>query len=166
MGQQTEGGSTRGGVGAITVRTKVNLWGNDEAEQPLRDAFLAFVSAPGSSERVFNLGVILPFRWISGPECWSSTWHEVPRPRRVAMIGSASLDAYRRRAFVPMDMGHDRRRGSAAWEATYDLGLTLGIGRNKTDAGLNLALPSGRGRILPRPRVSFLARPSCPRHPC
>ncbi len=150
--QQTEGGSTQRerGVGAITVRTKVNLWGNDEGRTAFAVMpFVAFVSAPGSSERVFNLGVILPFKvdlgagWALSSMLEFDVAHEsAATPRRVAMIGSASLGRGIVGAlsfYVEGYGGTILADGSAAWEATGDLGLTLGIGRNvQLDAGLNL----------------------------
>ena len=150
--QQTEGGSTQRqrGLGAITVRTKVNLWGNDRGRTAFAVMpFVAFVSAPGASERVFNLGVVLPFTVDLGAGWGLSTMmqfdlaHESEStPRRVAMIGSASLgrDIVGQLSFYVEGYGGTiLSDGSAAWEATGDVGLTLGVGRNlQLDAGLNL----------------------------
>ena len=150
--QQTAGGSTQRqrGLGAITIRTKINIWGNDGGRTAFGVMpFVAFVSAPGGSERVFNLGVILPFQVDLGAGWGLSSMlefdvaHEsAATPRRVAMIGSASLGrgitgplAF----YVEVYGGTILADASAAWEATGDVGLTLGLGRNmQLDAGLNL----------------------------
>ena len=150
--QQTEAGSTHRerGLGAIAVRTKVNVWGDDGGRTAFAVMpFVAFVSAPGSSERVFNLGVILPFTVDIGRGWALSSMLELDvahdsssTPRRVVMIGSASLSrgiVGGLSFYVEGYGGTVLADGSAAWEATGDVGLTLGIGSNvQLDAGLNL----------------------------
>lgn len=150
--QQTEGGSTQRqrGLGAISVRTKINLWGNDGGRTAFAAMpFVAFVSDPGSSQRIMNLGVILPLKvdlgagWGLGTMMEFDLAAEGPNtPRRVALIGSASVG---RSITGPLSFyvegygGTILADGSAVWEATGDVGLTLGLGDNvQLDAGLNL----------------------------
>ncbi len=143
------GTERRRGVGAITIRTKVNLWGNDGG----RTAFavmplVAFVSQPGSAERLVTWGVILPFKLELGAGWGFSSMLELDlvgqgtnTPRRVVAIGSASVgrDIAGPLAFYLEGYGGTvLSDGSAAWEATGDLGLTLGLGLNlQLDAGVN-----------------------------
>ena len=150
--QQTEGGTTQRqrGLGALAVRTKINLWGNDRGRTAFAVMpFAALVSAPGGAERVFNLGIILPFTVDLGSGWGLSSMLEFDlahesesTPRRVAMIGSASLSrdiVGKLSCYLEGYGGTILADGSAAWEATGDVGLTLGLGRNvQLDAGLNL----------------------------
>jgi len=150
--QQTAGGSTQRqrGLGAITVRTKFNLWGNDGGRTAFAVMpFVAFVSDPGSTQRVFNLGVILPFKVELGAGWGLGTMLEVDvaregpdTPRRVAMVGSASVGrgiTGPLSFYVEVYGGTILRDASTVWDATGDVGLTLGLGRNvQLDAGLNL----------------------------
>jgi hypothetical protein len=150
--EETASGATQRqrGLGAITVRTKVNMWGNDEGRTAFAlMPFVAFVSDPGASRRVVDLGLIMPFRVDLGAGWGLSTMLEfdlaaesVGAARKVAMIGSASIG---RGIVGPLGFYAEVYGGtiladeSAAWEGTGDLGLTLGIGRNvQLDAGLNL----------------------------
>lgn len=149
------------GLGAITVRTKVNLWGNDGGRTAFAVMpFVAFVSDPGSSERVFNLGVILPLKvdlgagWALGTMLQFDVARAGPEtPRRVALVGSASVG---RGITGPLSFyvegygGTVLADGSAAWEATGDVGLTLALGRNvQLDAGLNLGFTRAAEDVNP-----------------
>ncbi|MBP2649074.1 MAG: hypothetical protein H6Q77_2698 [Gemmatimonadetes bacterium] len=152
--RQTAGGITQRqrGLGAITVRTKVNLWGNDGGRTAFAVMpFVAFVSAPGSPERVVNAGVVLPLKVDLGAGWALGTMLEVDvaragadAPHRVAMIGSASVGrsiAGPLAFYVEGYGGTVIADASTVWEATGDVGLTLGLGHNlQLDAGLNLGL--------------------------
>lgn len=150
--EETAGGGTQRqrGLGAITMRTKVNMWGNDGGRTAFAlMPFVALVSEPGASQRVVNFGLVMPFRVELGAGWGLSTMLEfdlaaasVGAPRKVALVGSASIG----RGFVgPLAFYAEVYGGtiladeSTAWEGTSDLGLTLGVGRNvQLDAGLNL----------------------------
>lgn len=150
--EQTASGSTQRqrGLGAITVRTKFNVWGNDAGRTAFAlMPFVAFVSAPGESRRIVNVGLIMPFRVDLGAGWGLSTMAQVDLateaaglPRRLVLIGSASIG---RSIAGPLSFyaevygGTTVADGSSAWEGTSDLGLTLGLGSNvQLDAGLNL----------------------------
>ncbi len=150
--QATVNGTTQRqrGLGAVTVRTKVNLWGNDGGRTALAMMpFVAFVADPGASQRLVNLGVILPLRvelgggWGLG----SMLQFELVRdgaaaPRKVTMIGSASVGrsiAGPLSFFVEVYGGTVLADATSDWEGTGDIGLTLGVGPNvQVDAGVNL----------------------------
>jgi hypothetical protein len=149
--ETASGGTQRQrGLGAISVRSKVNLWGNDAGRTAFAlMPFVAFMSAPGASRRVVNFGLIMPFKVDIGGGWGLSTMLEFDlaaesagAPRKVAMIGSASIG---RGIVGPLAFYAEVYGGtiladeSTAWEGTGDFGLTLGIGRNvQLDAGLNL----------------------------
>jgi hypothetical protein len=152
--EETTGGSTqrKRGLGAITVRTKINLWGNDAGRTAFAlMPFIAFVSDPGDSRRVVNAGMVMPFKVDLGAGWGLSTMLEVDlvaeavgSPHKVVTIGSISIG---RSIVGPLGFylegygGTVLADGSSAWEATSDLGLTLGIGDNvQLDAGLNLGV--------------------------
>jgi hypothetical protein len=161
--QQTESGTTQRqrGVGAMAVRTKINLWGNDGGRTAFAVMpFVAFVADPGSTRRVFNLGVIFPFEVDLGAGWGLGTMLEFDlaragpdTPRRFAVIGSASVG---RTIAGPLAFsvegygGTVLADGSAVWEATGDLGLTLGLGRNvQLDGGVNLGLTRAAEDVNP-----------------
>ena len=63
--EETASGSTqrKRGLGAISVRTKINMWGNDAGRTAFAlMPFVAFVSDPGESRRIVNFGLVMPFR--------------------------------------------------------------------------------------------------------
>ena len=152
--EETAGGGTQRqrGIGAITVRTKVNMWGNDGGRTAFAlMPFVAFVSDPGQSSRVVNVGLVMPFRVDIGAGWGLSTMLEfdlaaetADSPRKVAAIGSASIG---RTIVGPLSFYAEVYGGtvladeSSDWEGTGDLGLTLGIGSNvQLDVGLNLGV--------------------------
>ncbi len=139
------------GLGAVAVRSKVNLWGNDRGRTAFAVMpFVALVNGPGGG-RLVNLGVVLPLRVDLGAGWGLGTMLEFDLardegdvPLRLAAAASASLghgvtgplsfyvELYGRRL-----LGSDPN----GWEGTADLGLTLGIGSNlQLDAGLNAGL--------------------------
>jgi hypothetical protein len=150
--QETIAGTTQRqrGLGAVTVRTKVNLWGNDGGRTAFAVMpYVAFVAEPGSPGRVVNPGVVLPFRVDLG-----STWglgsmlqFEVApegsgAPRRVTMVGAASVGrsiAGPLSFYVEVYGGTVLSDATSDWEGTGDIGLTLGVGPSvQVDAGVNL----------------------------
>jgi hypothetical protein len=138
------------GLGAVSVRTKVNLWGNDAGRTAFAVMpYVAFVADPGSPRRVVNAGVVLPLRvdlgagWGIGTMLQFEVAHDVAdAPRKVAMIGSASIGRSITGPlsfFVELYGGTVLADETSAWEGTGDVGLTLGIGPNvQVDAGVNL----------------------------
>lgn len=152
--EQTEGGSTQRqrGLGAITVRTKVNMWGNDAGRTAFAlMPFIAFVSDPGESRRIVNFGLIMPFKVDVGAGWGLSTMVELDlaaeapgAPRKLVLVGSASLGhsiAGPLAFYAEVYGGTIVADASDDWEMTGDLGLTLGIGRNvQLDAGINLGV--------------------------
>lgn len=152
--EETAAGSTQRqrGLGAITVRTKFNMWGNDAGRTAFAlMPFVAFVSDPGASRRIVNAGLIMPFKVDLGAGWDLSTMAEfdlaaeaVGAPHKVVMIGSASLG---HSIVGPLSFYAEVYGGtiladaSSDWEGTSDIGLTLGIGQNvQLDAGLNLGI--------------------------
>lgn len=138
------------GLGAVTVRTKINLWGNDAGRTAFAVMpYVAFVADPGSSQRLVNGGVIFPLRvdlgrgWGIGTMLQFELAHASPdAPRNVAMIASASVGRSITGPlsfFVELYGGMVLGDASTGWEGTGDVGLTLGIGPNvQVDAGVNL----------------------------
>jgi len=150
--QETVVGTTQRqrGLGAVTVRTKINLWGNDGGRTAFAVMpYVAFAADPGSPRRAVNPGVVLPFRVALGPS-WglaSMLQFEVApegpdAPRRVAMIGAASLGRSLTGPlsfYVEVYGGTLLSDANSDWEGTGDIGLTLGVGPNvQVDAGVNL----------------------------
>ena len=152
--KETATGSTerQRGLGSISVRTKINMWGNDAGRTAFAlMPFVAFVSDPGQSRRIVNFGVVMPFRVDLGSGWGLSTMLEFDlaaeaagSPRKVAMIGSTSIGrgiAGPLSFYVEVYGGTILADASADWEGTGDIGLTLGIGPNvQLDAGLNLGV--------------------------
>jgi hypothetical protein len=167
--QRTEGGNVQRqrGLGAITVRTKVNIWGNDAG----RTAFaimpvIAFVAEPGASQRVVNYGVIMPLKvdlgagWSLGTMLQFDLAHDAAdAPRRVVAIGSASVGrgiVGSLSFYVEVYGGTVIADASGDWEGTSDLGLTLALGQNlQLDAGLNLGLTRAAEDVNPFLGLAF-----------
>jgi hypothetical protein len=152
--EETASGSTRRerGFGAIAVRTKINMWGNDAGRTAFAlMPFVAFVADPGASRRIANFGIIMPFRVDLGRGWGLSMMLEFDLaaeaaglPHKVVMISSASIGHGIVGAlsfYAEVYGGTILADASTDWEGTSDLGLTLGIGHNvQLDAGLNLGV--------------------------
>jgi len=167
--EETASGSTqrKRGLGAISVRTKINMWGNDAGRTAFAlMPFVAFVSDPGESRRIVNFGLVMPFRVDIGGGWGLATMAEFDfaaeaagSPRKVAMIGSASIG---RGIVGPLSFYVEVYGGtiladeSTDWEGTGDLGLTLGIGPNvQLDAGLNLGITGLASDVNPFLGLAF-----------
>lgn len=153
----TEGGASQRerGLGSITVRTKVNLWGNDAGRTAFAlMPFVAFVADPGASRRLVNYGLVMPLSVDLGAGWSFSTMAELDLaresrddPYHVAVIASASVGhgiVGNLSFYVEGYGGTVLADESSAWETTGDVGLTLGVGKSmQFDAGINL----GFGRL-------------------
>lgn len=167
--QRTEAGEVRRqrGLGAITVRTKFNIWGNDAG----RTAFavmpvIAFVAEPGASQRLVNFGVIMPLKvdlgagWGLGTMLQFDLAHdEANAPRKVVAVGSASVG---RSIVGPLSFyvevfgGTVIADSSSDWEGTSDLGLTLALGQNvQLDVGLNVGFTRAAEDVNPFLGLAF-----------
>lgn len=148
-------GTTVDGFGDLVFRGKINLWGNDDG--PTAFALLPFIKFPTAEEGLGNdhmeYGIALPFA--------------AELPHGFGFGAQVVVEAFRNDA----DTGYDAGLGASAtlnhalvgslsmfveiagagpadapWEATFNTGLTYGIGENVqldvgTFVGLNRAAP-------------------------
>jgi Putative MetA-pathway of phenol degradation len=127
------------GAGDLTLRFKLNLWGNDGGKSAF--GLLPFVTFPTASDdlgvqdtefglilplalklpREFSLGLMSEFDWVNT----ATLSHEIVK----------NLEGY-----IELFAAVDPDRTSAA-EITFDFGLTYAISENvQLDAGLNIGL--------------------------
>ena len=144
--------TTQSGVGDLTTRLKINLWGNDGG----RTAFglLPFVKFPTNTDHLgnsaveggvfFPLAVKLPAGWDLGLETGSS------------FLRNGQDRGYHAEFVNMVTVGHDlvgklggyleffssiSTEPASSWVGTVDLGLTYGLTDNiQLDAGVNLGV--------------------------
>jgi hypothetical protein len=155
------------GLGDLTTRLKMNLWGNDGGPTAL--AVMPFVKAPTNQDGLGNSsvegGVILPLS-ISLPAEW-----EMCVMTEFDFLRNASGTGAHTDFINTITFGHDivGRLGGyveffsavsterdAPWIGTVDLGLTYGLTENlQLDAGINLGVTRSAEDFNPFVGVSW-----------
>ncbi|AIZ64807.1 hypothetical protein PK28_16025 [Hymenobacter sp. DG25B] len=140
----------RQGFGDLTLRLKRNVWGNEGGTTAL--ALLPFITLPMGQEvgdKAVEGGLATPFvwqlpaDWTLGSQLKASLLHDEDAKEHFLELApsiTAGHDIYRSLAgFAEVSSTWDTR--SASWQATFDTGLTLGLGENaQLDAGTYLPL--------------------------
>lgn len=140
------------GFGDLTLRSKINLWGNDGGPTAL--AVLPFLKIPTAKSGLGNGategGVIFPFAMDLPNEWGLGAQVEVDRNR------DSSDSGYHQEFSQTVTVSHDligklagyvelfsnvSTESHSAWIATFDFGFTYSISRDvKLDAGMNVGL--------------------------
>jgi hypothetical protein len=140
------------GFGDVTLRYKVNFWGNDGGSSAL--GLMPFVKLPthqhGLGNRALEGGVILPYNrglaggWELGTQLELDVMsNEGRRGHHAEYVSSITFGHDLVGAlggYVEVFSQHSAERNSR-WVGTLDLGLTYGVSRDiQLDAGVNLGI--------------------------
>jgi hypothetical protein len=140
------------GFGDITLRSKINLWGNDGGPTAL--SVMPFIKLPTAEHDLGNGavegGVIFPFA-MELPAEW-----KLGAQIEVDHLRDESGSSYHQEFSNTVTVSHDiaRKLGgyvelfnsvsnedNSAWMATFDFGLTYALSRDvQLDAGMNIGL--------------------------
>ena len=144
--------TTQSGVGDLTTRLKINLWGNDGGQTAF--GILPFVKFPTNTDHLgndaveggvfFPLAVKLPAGWDLGLETGSSFLrNEQDRGYHAEFVNMVTVG----HALIGKLGGYLEFFSSvstepaSSWVGTVDLGLTYGLTDNiQLDAGVNLGV--------------------------
>ena len=149
------------GFGDVTLRSKINFWGNDGG--PTAFSVMPFVKLPTASGGLGNGGteggVIFPFA-MELPSEW-----ELGAQVEVDQFRDSSGSGYHQEFSQTVTVSHDivgklggyvelfngvSNESHSAWVATFDLGFTYGASRNvQLDAGVNIGLTDAADDINP-----------------
>ncbi len=140
------------GFGDLTVRAKVNLWGNDGGPTAL--AVMPFIKLPSAADSLGNDavegGIIIPFAAGLPGEWGFGAMAEVDfLDDATEYIGSVTFSHA-----IAGELGGYIEFvsvwGEDDWAAYLDLGLTFGIGKDvQLDAGVNIGLNDAAEDISP-----------------
>ena len=153
--------SRASGFGDVTLRSKINLWGNDGG--PTAFAVMPFVKIPTADDELGNGategGVIFPFamklpsEWELGAQIEvderrdesSSGYHqEFSQTVTVSHDIAGKLGGY---VEIFNEVSNERH---SAWIATFDFGFTYEVSRNvQLDAGMNIGLTNAADDLNP-----------------
>jgi len=156
---------TTSGVGDLTVRLKINLWGNDGGQTAF--AIMPFVKAPTNSHGLGNHsvegGVIFPLA-VELPAGWSMGLmtevdflrDEVDRGYHAEFINTVTFShdiVGKLGGYVEFFSSVSTERG-ARWVGTVDVGLTYGLTYGLTkniqiDAGCNIGVTRSADDVNP-----------------
>jgi hypothetical protein len=149
------------GLGDLTSRLKINLWGNDGGRTAF--ALLPFVKFPTNTHHlgndaieggvIFPLAVTLSSGWDMGLEAGICCLrNDADRGRHTEFIQSVTLGheiAGKLAGYVEFFSSGSTERG-AGRVATADFGLTYGLTENvQLDAGVNLGLTRAADDVNP-----------------
>lgn len=144
--------TTQSGVGDITTRLKINLWGNDGGQTAF--GVLPFVKFPSNTDHlgndaveggvIFPLAVKLPADWDLGLETGSSFLrNEQDRGYHAEFVNMVTVGHEiigKLGGYLEFFSSVSTERGSS-WVGTVDLGLTYGLTDNiQIDTGVNLGV--------------------------
>jgi hypothetical protein len=144
--------TTQSGVGDLTTRLKINLWGNDGGQTAF--GVLPFVKFPTNTDHlgndaveggvIFPLAVKLPAGWDLGLETGSSFLrNEQDRGYHAEFVNSVTVGHEligKLGGYLEFFSSVSTERGSS-WVGTVDLGLTYGLTDNiQLDTGVNLGV--------------------------
>lgn len=153
--------ATADGVGNLTTRLKINLWGNDGG--PTAFAVMPFVTVPTNSRGLGNGavegGVILPIAvelpggWGMGAQTEVDFRHnESNRGYHSEFINSVTFShdiAGRLGGYMEFFSNVSTER-DARWVATVDFGLTYALAKNiQLDAGCNIGVTRPAADLQP-----------------
>jgi Putative MetA-pathway of phenol degradation len=144
--------TTQSGVGDLTTRLKINLWGNDGGQTAF--GILPFVKFPTNTDHlgndaveggvIFPLAVKLPAGWDLGLETGSSLLrNEQDRGYHVEFVNSVTLghEVIGKLGGYLEFFSSVSTEPASSWVGTVDLGLTYGLTDNiQLDAGVNLGV--------------------------
>jgi hypothetical protein len=144
--------TTQSGIGDLTTRLKINLWGNDGGQTAF--GVMPFIKFPTNTDHlgnyaveggvIFPLGVKLPADWDLGLETgWSflrngegSGYHS--EFVNMATVGHEIIGKLA--GYIEFFSSVSTERGSS-WVGTVDLGLTYGLTDTiQLDTGVNLGV--------------------------
>lgn len=158
---------TTDGVGDLTTRMKINLWGNDGGTTAI--AIMPFVKAPTSSHRlgndaveggvIFPLAVELPGEWNMGLQTEVDfRRNESNRGDHAEFISSITFShdiAGELGGYAEFFGNLSADRGSR-WEGTVDLGLTYALAKSiQLDAGCNIGITQSADDLQPFTGISL-----------
>ena len=144
--------TTQSGVGDLTTRLKINLWGNDGGQTAF--GVLPFVKFPTNTDHLGNdaveggvilpLAVKLPAGWDLGLETGVSFLrNEQDRGYHAEFVNSVTVGHEiigKLGGYIEFFSSVSTERDSS-WVGTVDLGLTYGLTDNiQLDAGVNLGV--------------------------
>jgi hypothetical protein len=140
------------GFGDVTLRSKINLWGNDGGPSAL--SVMPFVKLPTAGDELGNGavegGVIFPFAMELPCEWGLGAQFEVDHLRDSA--GSGYHQEFSNTVAISHDLGDKlgfyvelfnsvSNERHSAWIATFDFGFTYAVTRDiQLDAGMNIGL--------------------------
>jgi hypothetical protein len=140
------------GFGDLTLRSKINLWGNDGGPSAL--AVMPFVKLPTAGDELGNGalegGVIFPFAMELPCEWGLGAQLEVDHLRDSR--GSSYHQEFANTVAISHDLGEKlgfyvelfnsvSNERHSAWIATFDFGFTYAVSRDiQLDAGMNIGL--------------------------
>jgi hypothetical protein len=150
---RTTGATSRlSGFGDLTLRSKVNLWGNDGGPTAL--SVMPFVKLPTAGDELGNGavegGVIFPFAMELPCEWGLGAQFEVDHLR--SSSGSSYHQEFSNTVAISHDLGDKlgfyvelfnsvSNERHSAWIATFDFGFTYAVTRDiQLDAGMNIGL--------------------------
>lgn len=158
---------TTDGVGNLTTRLKINLWGNDGGTTAF--GVMPFVKAPTNSPGlgndaveggvIFPLAVALPRGWDMGLQTAADfRRNEANRGYHTEFINSVTFShdiAGKLGGYVEFFSNVSTERGSR-WVGTADLGLTYALAKNiQLDAGCNIGITRSADDLQPFTGISF-----------
>jgi len=146
------GSSRSSGFGGVTLRSKINLWGNDSGPTAL--SAMPFLKIPIAADDFGNGavegGLIFPFAMELPCEWGLGAQIEVDHFR------NSDLSGYHQEFSHTVTVSHDiagnlggyvelfnnvSNESHSAWIATFDFGFTYAVSRNvQLDAGMNIGL--------------------------
>lgn len=144
--------TTQSGVGDLTTRLKINLWGNDGGQTAF--GILPFVKFPTNTDHlgnhaveggvIFPLAVKLPAGWDLGLETGSSFLrNEQDRGYHAEFVNMVTVghELIGKLSGYLEFFSSVSTEPASSWVGTVDLGLTYGLADNiQFDAGVNLGV--------------------------
>lgn len=158
---------TRDGVGDLTARVKINLWGNDGGSTAF--ALMPFVKAPTASHGLGNdevegglilpLAVELPGGWGMGVMTeFDIAADEDGGGHHMEYVNSITFgrDITERLGFYTEFWTLISSEDTSAWEGTIDVGLTFALTENlQLDAGCNFGVTEAAEDVHPFVGLSY-----------
>lgn len=149
------------GFGDVTLRSKINLWGNEGGPTAL--SVMPFVKIPtargdlgnGSMEGgvIFPFAMVLPCEWDLGAQIevdqlrdqTSSSYHQ-----EFSNTVTVSHDIVGKLGGYVELFSNVSNESHSAWVATFDFGFTYAVSRNvQLDAGMNIGLTDAADDLNP-----------------
>ena len=166
-GHRARVAETTDGVGDLTTRLKINLWGDDGGTTAF--AIMPFIKAPTNSHGlgndaveggvIFPLAVALPGAWDMGLQTEvDCRRNESNRGSHAEFINSVTFShdiAGKLGGYVEFFSNVSTERG-VGWVGTVDLGLTYAMAKNiQLDAGCNFGVTRPAADLQPFTGISL-----------